>query len=160
MNKLDNLYKILEEQLHLYEEFMKIVEEKYNVVLEDNVARLDEIVSEEQVFFLKSRGLDQKREHVLQDLGLTGKTLKEVIESIDDTNKDRFIEMHKDIFNVLHTFKEKNNQCLDLVQIRLHRAQAMIRKLDESKAQSKHYFKDGNSDQIDVTKMNFISKKI
>jgi len=160
MDKLENLYNILLEQLHLYEEFMKIEEEKYSVILADDVARLDEIVAEEQVFFLKSRGLDQKREHILKDLGMTDKTLKEVIECIDDANKDRFSDMHRKIFSVLHTFKEKNNQCQDLVQIRLHRAQTMIRKLDESKAQSKLYFKDGNSDEIDVNKMNFISKKI
>ncbi len=160
MNKLDILYNILEEQLHLYEEFMKIEEEKYNVILADNVSRLDEIVAEEQVFFLKSRGLDQKREHALKDLGLTGKNLKEVIESIDNSSKDRFSDMHKKIFNILHTFKEKNNQCQDLVQIRLHRAQTMINMLDESKSNSKLYFKDENSGEIDVKKTNFISKKI
>lgn len=160
MNKLDNLYNILEEQLHLYEEFLKIEEEKYSVILADNVSRLDEIVTEEQAFFLKSRGLDQKREHILMEVGLTGKNLKEVIESINTSDKDRFSEIHRKIFNVLHTFKEKNNQCQDLVQIRLHRAQAMVRKLDESKANNKVYFKDGNSDEIDVKKTNFISKKI
>ena len=159
MDKLDNLYTILEEQLHLYEEFVKVEEEKHMVILADNISRLDEIVAQEQVFFLKSRGLDQKREATLKEIGLSGKTLKELIEVIDDSNKERFKKIHKDIFDILQVFKEKNNQCQNLVQIRLHRAQAMIRKLDESKANSTVYFKDGNQDEIDVNKMNFISKK-
>lgn len=160
MNKLDNLYNILEEQLHLYEEFMKVEDEKYNVILADNIKRLDEIVTEEQVFFLKSRGLDQKREFLLKEIGFEGKTLRQVIDLVDDLNKDRFKKMHQDIFNVLQNFKEKNNQCQDLVQIRLYRAQTMINKLDESKANRNLYFKDGSSDEIDVNKMKFISKKI
>ena len=160
MSKLDDLYNVLKEQLQLYESFLKIEEEKYNVILIDDIKKLDEIVSEEQVFFLKSRGLDQRREKILGELGFSGKTLKEVINNIEPIEKDRFTKMHADIFSVLAAFKDKNNQCQDLVQIRLHRAQQMISKLDESKNINKQYFKDGSTDEIDVKKMNFISKRI
>ncbi len=160
MNRIDDLYNILKGQLSLYEEFLKVEEEKYNVILTDDIKRLDEIVSEEQAFFLKSRGLDQKRENILKELNLSGKTLKDVIEYVEECDKERFSDIHKRIYKALADFKEKNNQCQDLVQIRLHRAQAMIDKLGESNNQSKLYFKDGNSDEIDINKMNFISKRI
>ena len=160
MSKLDDLYNVLNEQLNLYKEFLEVENEKYNVILADDIKRLDEIVTEEQVFFLKSRGLDQKRERLLTELGYTGKTLRQLIELIDDAEKDRFRKMHSDIFNVLQNFKDKNNQCQDLVQIRLYRAQTMINKLDESTANRNLYFKDGNTDELDVNKMKFISKKI
>ena len=160
MSKLNDLYKVLNEQLDLYKEFLEIENEKYNIILADDIKRLDEIVTEEQVFFLKSRGLDQRREKLLTELGFGGKTLKQLIELVDEEDKDRFRKMHMDIFNVLQNFKDKNNQCQDLVQVRLYRAQTMINKLDESSANSKLYFKDKNSDEIDVSKTKFISKKI
>ncbi len=160
MNKLDNLFDVLKEQLDLYDEFIAVEQEKYNVILADDVNRLDEIVTKEQVFFLKSRGLDQKREHLLKELGFEGKTLKQLIELVDESDKDRFSKMHHDIFTVLQNFKEKNKQCQDLVQIRLYRTQAMLNKLDESTANRNLYFKDGSRDEIDINKMKFISKKI
>lgn len=160
MSKLDSLYEVLKEQLDLYNEFIVVEQEKYNVILADDVNRLDEIVTGEQVFFLKSKGLDKKRERLLNELGFSGKTLKQLIELVDKSDKDRFSKMHHDISTVLQNFKEKNNKCQDLVQIRLYRAQAMINKLDESTAKRNLYFKDGNKDEIDVNKMKFISKKI
>lgn len=160
MSKLDNLYDVLKEQLDLYEEFLVVEQKKYDIILADDVKKLDEIVTQEQVFFLKSRGLDQKREHLLKELGFAGKTLKQLIELVDEPDKDKFKKMHHDIFNVLRDFKEKNNQCQDLVQIRLYRAQTMINKLNESTVNRNLYFKDGNTDEIDVNKMKFMSKKI
>jgi hypothetical protein len=160
MSKLDNLYEVLLEQLDLYMEFLLVEQEKYNIILADDVKRLDEIVTEEQVFFLKSRGLDQKRERLLNELGFAGKTLKQLIELVDISDKTRFEKIYHDIFKVLQDFKDKNKQCQDLVQIRLYRAQAMINKLDESTTNRNLYFKDGNKDEIDVNKMKFISKKI
>lgn len=160
MSKLDNLYDVLKEQLDLYKEFLEVEQEKYDIILADDIKRLDEIVTEEQVFFLKSRGLDQKRERLLKELGFGGKTLKQLIDLVDESDKDRFRKMHNEIFNVLQNFKEKNNQCQDLVQVRLYRAQTMINKLDESTVNRNLYFKDGNTDEIDVNRMKFISKKI
>lgn len=160
MSKLDNLYDVLKEQLDLYEEFLIVEQKKYDIILADDVNKLDEIVTQEQVFFLKSRGLDQKRERLLKELGFTGKTLKQLIELVDEPYKDKFKKMHQDIFNVLQDFKEKNNQCQDLVQVRLYRAQTMINKLNESTGNRNLYFKDGNTDEIDVNKMKFMSKKI
>lgn len=160
MSKLDNLYTILKEQLSLYEEFLEIEQEKYNIILADDVKKLDEIVTAEQVFFLKSRGLNQKREALLKELGFSGKTLRQIVELVGEQDKDRFRKMYHDIFNVLENFKEKNNQCQDLVQVRLYRAQSMINKLDENSANKNIYFKNGNSDEIDVNKMKFMSKKV
>lgn len=160
MSKLENLYDVLKEQLDLYEEFLVVEQKKYDIILADDVKKLDEIVTQEQVFFLKSRGLDQKRERLLKELGFAGKTLKQLIELVDEPDKDKFKKMHYDIFNVLQDFKEKNNQCQDLVQVRLYRAQTMINKLDESTVNRNLYFKDGNTDEIDVNKMKFMSKKI
>ncbi|QSX06024.1 flagellar protein FlgN [Sedimentibacter sp. zth1] len=160
MNKFDVLYDILLQQLKLYESFLILENKKYDVIINDNVEDLDKIVSEEQVFFLKSRGLDLKREDILKQLGMANKTLLEVVSLIDENEKHRFKEMHAKIYKVLADFKEKNTQCQELTQIRLHRVKTIINKLEESKSQSKQYFKDGNKGEVDINKVNLISKKI
>lgn len=160
MDNLQTLYNTLKEQLELYNSYLELEKEKYNVIIRDDVIELDKIVSQEQVFFLKSRGLEAKRESVLKKMNMQGKTLKEVVDLIDENERDKFLDIHKKIYSILTAFKEKNDQCKDLVQIRLHRAQTMINKLDEGNINNKQYFKDGNTGEIDINKVNLISKKV
>lgn len=160
MNRYDNFYSILEQECELYNNFLKIEEHKYETIIKDDVDTLDKIVEKEQVFFLKSKGLENKREQIVKELSLKGNSLLETINYLPNDEIDRFKLLHGKIINVLDKFKLKNSQCQELTQIRLHRVKNILQEMKSKKEYNKSYFRDSTSGEIDLNRTNILKKKI
>lgn len=160
MNKYDNFYSILEQEYDLYNNFIEIEELKYETIIKDDVDTLDKIVEKEQAFFLKSKGLENKRMQIVKELELKGKSLLDTINYLPVNEKERFKILHKNIINVLDEFKFKNAQCQELAQIRLHRVKHILNELNSKNQNNKNYFKDSSSGEIDLNRTSILTKKI
>jgi len=131
MEQMDALYALLEESAELYEEFIKVEYEKYDAVIKDDIKSLDEIISKEQVFYLKMKGLEQKREKLTQTMNMKDKTLKEIIELTDKEVNNKLKLVYDRLFKALKDFKKINSECKTLIEVRLHRIENVMTKLDE-----------------------------
>jgi len=80
----DSLCDILKESTETYENLAKLEYDKYDLMIRDDINRLDEIISKEQVFYLKMKGLEQRRQKATRNINMQDKTLKEIIESSSD----------------------------------------------------------------------------
>ena len=78
---MNTLCELLKENVEIYALFLDLEWEKYNAVIKDDVLTLNDIVSQEEVYYLKMKGIEQKREKQIELLGLKGKTFKEIIDS-------------------------------------------------------------------------------
>lgn len=159
-NILDELYNVLSQQYELYNNFLDVENRKHDAIIKDDIVELDKVVEEEQVFFLKSRGLESKRLKIAKELNMENMTLMDITRFVNDDEKPRFQDIHKKISMVLRDFKDKNTQCQDLTQIRLHRINMIINKLDSTGSYKKQYERDGQTGKIDVNRVNLVSKKI
>lgn len=128
---MDILYKFLEENVELYSNFLDLEYEKYDAVVKDDINALDNVVAQEQAFYLKMKGLDQRREKILKDLGFSDKTLREIIDTSCDGEKQRLIGIYDKLNTLINEFKKINSLCKTLIEIRLHRVDKAIKQLEE-----------------------------
>jgi len=161
MKQLNELYVLLQDSAETYESFIKTEYEKYDAVARDDIKKLDEIIEIEQVFYLKAKGLEQKREKLIQSMGFKGKTLKEIIEKINELETDGNDENHKlknvydRLFKALNDFKKINLECKTLIGVRMHRIENAMSKLGE-----KENIYSNLENNKSYLKSHIVSKKI
>lgn len=153
--KMDFLYAILQESLELYENFIKVEYDKYDAVIRDDIKKLDEVISQEQVFYLKVKGLEQRREKLIESMGMKHKTLKEIIELSDEHERLRLKPMYDSLLVSLNDFKKINSECKTVIEVRLHRIDVAMSKLGEK--QNNYPNAEGQKNNL---KSNIVSKKI
>ena len=155
MGLTDSLCDILKESTETYESLVKLEYDKYDAMIRDDINRLDEIISKEQVFYLKMKGLEQRRQKATQNINMQDKTLKEIIESSDIEEKYKLKSEYDRLFKALLNFKKVNSKCKTLIEIRLHRIGHAMSKLGE---------KENTYTYVDHQKNNLkncmVSKKI
>ncbi len=154
MKQMDSLCTILQESLELYENFIKVEYEKYDAVIKDDIKRLDEVISNEQVFYLKVKGLEQKKEKLIESMGMKDKSLKEIINISVQEDRSRLIPLYDNLMKALTDFKKINHECKTIIEVRLHRIDVAMNKLGE-----KDNSYPQNENQKNNLKSNIVSKK-
>ena len=81
------LTKILEEITSLLNQYLPLEEEKLKAIQENKVGFVEDSMKKEQALILKMRGLDGKREELLKKAGCTGKTMREILEELEENEK-------------------------------------------------------------------------
>ena len=110
---MDSLYQLLKEYTEIYKMLLELEYDKYEAVIKDDVITLDNIVSQEEVCYLQMKGIEHKRERLLNSLDLSGKTLKEIIDAAENESKinlqEQFEELNNTIKDIVKIQKEKEN---------------------------------------------------
>lgn len=154
MKQMDALYTMLQQNAELYESFIKIEYDKYDAVIRDDIKKLDEIISKEQVFCLRLKGHEQNREKLMLDMNMKDKTLKEIIEIADDDQSSKLKLMYDRLFKALLEFRKISEECKTIIEVRLHRIETAMSKLSEKE----NIYTNG--DNYNNIKSLIISKKI
>ena len=115
------LCEILKESADIYKTFLELESKKYTAVINDDVIALDDVVSEEEVCFLKLKGIEQKREKHIDLLGLNGKTLKEIIDISDDEHKIILQEQLDELNITVKELRKINNLLKTVIEVRRRR---------------------------------------
>lgn len=158
MEQVDALCVLLQESAETYESFIKTEYDKYDAVASEDIKRLDQIIANEQVFYLKMKGLEQKREKLVQNMDMKGKTLIEIIEIIGTEDKEeshRLKIVYDRLLKALNDFKKINLECKTLIEVRLHRIDNIMIKLGVKE----NTYTNGESKK-NYFKSNIVSKKI
>ena len=152
---MKTLYEILMESTELYNNFLELEYKKYETIIKDDTLNLDDIVVKEQAFYLKMRGLEQKRIIHIEEMGMKNKTLKEIIELSDVENKTILKEAYDKLFKLITEVKKISNLCNTVIEVRLRRIDRATSQLGQNeKTYSKEDVKNNNS------KSFLLSKKI
>lgn len=128
---MDILYNLLKENIELYNNFLELENEKYEAALKDDISTMDDIVSKEQAYYLQMRGLENKRDKVLKDLGFNDKTLKEIIELSENEQKLKLTEMYDELNRLIKELKKIKTLCKNIFEVRIHRVDRVMKQLGE-----------------------------
>ena len=128
---MNNLYELLKENNEVYKMFLELEYDKYKAVIKNDVISLDNIVSQEEVYYLQMRGIEHKREKLLNSLGLSGKTLNEIIDAADDEFKTNLQEQFEELNNTIKEVKKINELLKTIIEVRLRRINKGLSNLGE-----------------------------
>lgn len=125
------MINILNESADLYKNFLELEYEKHDAVIKNDIELLDDIVSKEQVYYMKMRGLDRKREKLIDSLGCKGMTLKEIINSDKISNKEELKKKYNELNEIIYEVKKINNLNKTLIDVRMHKIDDALVQLGE-----------------------------
>lgn len=125
---MNTLYELLKENAELYKIFLDLEYKKYDAVIKNDIKLLDNIVSKEQAHYLKMRGIEQKREKLMDSLGMSDKTLKEIIGS---SECDILEKQYEELSNTITELKKINSLLKTVIEVRLNRIEKAMISLGE-----------------------------
>ncbi|HQK53712.1 MAG TPA: flagellar protein FlgN [Sedimentibacter sp.] len=128
---MDSLYQLLKEYTEIYKMFLELEYDKYEAVIEDDVIALDNIVSQEEVYYLQMKGIEHKREKLLNSLELSGKTLKEIIDAAENESKIKLQEQFEELDNKIKELNKINDLLKIVIEVRLRRINNKMNNLGE-----------------------------
>ena len=129
---MNTLCELLKENTEIYKMFLELEYDKYKAVIKNDVISLDNIVSQEEVYYLQMRGIEHKREKLLNSLGLSGKTLNEIIDAADDEFKTNLQEQFEELNNTIKEVKKINELLKTIIEVRLRRINKGLSNLGEN----------------------------
>jgi hypothetical protein len=128
---MDSLYQLLKEYTEIYKMFLELEYDKHEAVIKDDVIALDNIVSQEEVYYLQMKGIEHKRERLLNSLDLSGKTLKEIIDAAENESKINLQEQFEELNNTIKELNKINDLLKTVIEVRLRRINKEMNNLGE-----------------------------
>ncbi len=147
----------LERYLNFYNEFLKTENKKYESIVQNDVNALDGFVRLEQALILASRGLEAERERFIAQSGVECTTLREIIPLLDEGCQEKASCIFTELSDSLLDLKDINSRSNQLTELRLHKINNEINKLQK---QPEHQNGYNNSAKSGNKPINIISKKI
>lgn len=135
------LTKILEEITSLLNQYLPLEAEKLKAIQENKVGFVEDSMKKEQALILKMRGLDGKREELLKKAGCTGKTMREILEELEENEKRQVQPVFDRLVLAVQNFDSYNAESMKLIQLRLHDMEKAA-----AESQGKTYGKGKESD--------------
>lgn len=128
---MNRLIELLDESAKLYENFLELEYKKYDVVIKNDIEVLEEIVAQEQAYYMKMRGNEQKREQLLNSMGHKGKTLKEIIDAVEGNENNLLKEKYEEFSKLIADVKKISSLCKTIIDVRMHRINNALEQLGE-----------------------------
>ena len=150
---MNSLYDLLKESTQLYSRLLELEHEKYDAVIKADIETLDDIVSKEQAYYMKMRGDEQKREKLLKEMGFSGKTMREIIDTSQGEEKIRLNDAYNEFNELLKEVKKINGMCKTLMEVRIRRVDNALSRLGEKEntyTDAEH--KNGNAKSLIFSK--------
>lgn len=119
MDNCERFFNYLNDLFESYNNLSKLLTQKLAAIASFDVATLDSIIREEQVYVLLARGFDQNIASFREILGVTGETLSQIIEELPQNQQPRFQMLHSELKTTLNNVKELNQKCQDLINTKL-----------------------------------------
>ncbi|MEG1179008.1 MAG: flagellar export chaperone FlgN, partial [Oscillospiraceae bacterium] len=114
-----------------------------------------EHVKNEEVFLLKCRGFEVKRQAFLKELGLENMLMRDVIKQAPEEMREQLDSVFSELSEAILDLKEINNRCNSMIELRLHKIEKTLNQLEESKQKSQKGPTKGEKKFTD-----FISRKV
>ncbi|WP_312095212.1 flagellar export chaperone FlgN [Aminipila sp.] len=129
MNNYAEIKDVIEEYIKLMDLLIDFEQKKLNAVKEKDIQKLDNFLKEEQVYLLKLKGLDQKREGIQKKLGVEGLTYRQIIEKTEGTLRSELENSYEILAVKTKQFNETLNTLKSYIDIRLHTIEEFMKQL-------------------------------
>lgn len=152
LNKAKELFNMLNQYLVFYKDFLEFETKKLEDVANNRIKLLDEHVKSEEVYLLKSKGFEIKRQEFIKDLGFENEPMTEVIKTSPEEYKQKLQSVFEELSDTILNLQEKNKRCNSMIELRLHSISKTITNIEENKNKSNNV--------ENKPKKEFVSRKV
>ncbi len=126
MSKLTPFYSILDESVTFYSNMLDFEHSKYQVIVQKDVAQLEEMLKVEQAMIMKAGVLEKNRTAAQAQLGKKGLTLLEMADSVQASDRKLLLGYREKLLDVLQEIKNVNAKSMQLLELRLKNTEAAL----------------------------------
>jgi flagellar biosynthesis/type III secretory pathway chaperone len=120
VNKMEELLNILQKELNIYEQLLKISKSKTDIIKEGRTSELDTFVKQEEIFIADIIEFEKKRlnlvKNICKGLGLNRETISISELSQHVAQKEELLEFKEKITKTLKDLKKSNDLNSKLVK--------------------------------------------
>lgn len=117
---------IVNELIKLFSHLCEVEQKKLHTVEKNRVTLLEDCMNEEQAAILKLRGLDNRREKCMQNLGLEGATFQQILERVSDEDREHLQPLFHELSEKVRQFQELSDSAKAMIEINLHHINQVI----------------------------------
>lgn len=128
----DKFHGYLCELLQNYTKLGELLVKKLSAIARYDIAALDGIIKEEQVFVLLSRSFDSTIQSYREKLSLKGDSLSAIIEELPPEEQPRFSSMLARLRAKLAEVKQLNERCQSLIEERIYTIERTVLQTDKT----------------------------
>lgn len=132
--------QFMEKYCDCYEELNALEQEKLNIVVHNQLHLLEDIVKREEVAVLQARGLEVKRQEMQQKIGAAGKTMQEIIDSLQGVQQQALRNVQTRLNGQVKRLQGSNQACAQVINGHLKEIDKKIQEIgsrvDEKKKDS------------------------
>lgn len=158
MNHTEELLKILKETSVFLKDISAAEEEKFQAALNNQILVIEDCIKKEQALLMRSKGLEQKREHIQKAMGAERMTLKQIIEAAAPEDKAPLQAAFDELAANIKTYQEIHNRAKTAIEVNLHRINIELEKLTGSPLGGNAGYSD-NGEKVQKPK-TFTSRRI
>ena len=145
MQNTRQLLKILQNQLATCERYLELENQKTQVLVTGDIKTLDNIVKEEQVFVMKMDSFENKRQMLLEEIGLGDATINELINDHIDELVDEFNLAYEGLSSTTSKLIKVNSLNQKLLKQRLLVVNNVMANIANEEVMQKVDFKDDSN---------------
>ena len=164
--ELKAMYDLLLEQKQVQEGLIKLSYEKRQVILNNDTARLSDIVAQEQKDIVKMNSIDKQRVRLIPGIaGALGVpeaevTLSVIIDGAGPDERNEFFLLQKELTSLINSQLELNKMNKDLLEAHLEYADAMLSVIAEPEDPLNNFYGDDGRANNDKKPTGFIDRQI
>ena len=114
--QLDAYYDFMKNYAEMMEEIAAGESEKYAAVLSYDHKKMDKAVSNQQINNIRIAKMEEERDAEQEKAGFAGLTFSEILEKLDEGDKERFSQLFDRIKNAIYDIKYFNSKSLAFAQ--------------------------------------------
>ena len=111
-NSIEQLKKVLYEQIEVYKHILSLSVKKTDIVVNGHIKKLEEITQEEQKLIIKIGKLEDIRESVIyninKELGLEELNMTKLNDYLEEADKVFIKNLKDELMDILNQIKERN----------------------------------------------------
>jgi len=151
--KINELLDILDREIKIYEELLKLSKDKTDFIVNGKVTELDSITKLEQTLVLNMGKFEDMREETVsalaKDIGINeaNTTISELSKYIDKDQAQRLKEHKSKLLNIIGEIKTKNDLNSKLIQNSIDYINFSVNVLSSTSSGDNNYGNTGNTNE-------------
>lgn len=126
MNDYRDFTELIQNFIRLFQTLIPLEQEKLEAALKNRPSFVEDCMNKEQAAILRLRGLEQKRESILQSLGMESLTFRQIIEQAPEAEAEVLRPLFEELSSQIRTFQEINASAKDAIEVNLHMIQSQM----------------------------------
>ena len=120
MKNYNKFYNFMSQYTEFYFEVSANEEERMNALSSDNLTKINKILSEYQMFIKMAEQYEKKRQQLFEELGLDGKTFREIIDMETGESRDQLEDLFYDFQEAVTSARDFNRHSLEITRENIH----------------------------------------